>query len=87
MPPVPPSGLIPQSCIAPRIQPLRMSGSVTQFGTLSAQPSMNAARIIPKHTTMSGPPLRPVGENAAQILAASTAATTHTRASSGIRDI
>ena len=64
-PPVPLSTGTPKSWRAPSIHPLRISGSVIQLGTFNAQPSMNAARIMPRLMTTSGPALRPVGQTAA----------------------
>ena len=86
-PPVPESTASPRSWLRPSNQPLRMSGNVTQFGTLSAQPSMNAARIIPAQTTTSGPPLSPAGWIAAQIWWATIAARNQPTARSGMRAI
>ena len=49
-----PPGSQPQVCSRPQAQPLRISGKVSQLGTLSFQPSMTAATIMAAQTKARG---------------------------------
>ena len=48
---VPADSSSPQVCSTPRPQPLKISGYVSQLGTLSFQPSMTAATIMAARQT------------------------------------
>ncbi len=58
MPPEPADSSSPQLCSMPKAQPLRMSGKVSQLGTLSFQPSMTAATIMAAQMNDNGQWLR-----------------------------